>query len=51
MDSILADVERAGLTIYSEKLEFYVRGVKIIGFVCDPGGKRPSTSKVIKIIK
>ena len=51
MDSMLADVERAGLTIHGEKSEFCVRGVKIVGFVCDPGGKRPSASKVIKIVE
>ena len=51
MDSILADIERASLTIHSEKSEFCVRGVKIVGFVYDPSGKRPSASKVIKIIK
>ena len=48
---MLTDIKRASLTIYSKKLEFYVRGVKIIGFVYNPSGKRPSTSKVIKIIK
>ena len=48
---MLADLERASLTIYGEKSEFCVRGVKIVGFICDPDGKRLVALKIIKIIE
>lgn len=51
MDGVLADVERAGLTIAGEKSEFCMQGVKIVGYICDTDGKRPAASKIIKIVE
>jgi hypothetical protein len=49
LDRVLADLERAGLTISMEKSQFCMRGLQIVGYVCDVHGRHPVSSKTIKI--
>ena len=51
LDSVLVDLERAGCTISGEKSQFCMPGIKIVGFVCDSEGRRPDSSKVIKLLE
>lgn len=48
LDAVLADVERAGITIARAKSQFCYSGIKIVGFICDSDGRHPDTSKVLK---
>ena len=49
LDKVLADLERAGLTISVEKSQFCMRGLQIVGYVCDVHGRHPESSKTAKI--
>jgi hypothetical protein len=49
LDRVLADLERAGLTISMEKSQFCMRGLQIVGYVCDVQGRHPVSSKTAKI--
>ena len=49
LDNVLADVERAGVTISGEKSDWCWNGVKIVGFVCGEAGRWPQASKVDKL--
>ena len=51
LNSVLADLERAGCTISSPKSQFCMPGIRIVGFVCNYLGKHPNSAKVIKIVK
>jgi len=46
----LIQLERASCTI-SLKLQFYIDGIKIVGFVCRVEGRTLNSTKVIKILK
>jgi hypothetical protein len=48
---VLANLERAGLTISGAKLQFCIEGIKVVGYVCDIEGRKPATAKVIKILE
>jgi hypothetical protein len=51
LNNVFADLERAGCTISGPKSQFYIPGIRIVGFVCDYLGKYPDSAKVIKIIE
>ncbi len=51
MDRVLADLERTGCTISGAKSQFYMAGIKVIGYLCDIEGRHPDTAKIIKIFK
>ncbi len=50
LDKVLADLERAGVTIAGAKSQFCQAGFKIVGHICDADGRHPDTSKVLKIL-
>ena len=50
LDEVLADLERAGVTIAGAKSQFCRAGLKIVGYICDADGRHPDTSKVLKIL-
>ena len=50
LDKVLADLERAGVTIAGAKSQFCRAGIKIVGYICDANGRHPDTSKVLKIL-
>ncbi|KAF1980716.1 hypothetical protein K402DRAFT_307960, partial [Aulographum hederae CBS 113979] len=50
LDSVLADIERAGMTVSGGKLKLCVTGVEVVGFVCDSDGRHPTQSKIDKIM-
>jgi len=50
LDRTLIRLERAGCTI-SPKSQFYMDGIKIVGFVCRAEGRTPDSAKVIKILE
>lgn len=51
LDAVLANLERAGVTISGEKSRFCVRGMKVVGYVCDADGRHPESAKVAKILE
>ena len=50
LDVVLANIERAGATISGEKSQFCMRGLKVVGFVCNINRRHPDAAKVIKIV-
>ena len=50
LDAVLADLERAGITIAGTKSQFCYSGIKIVGYICDSKGQHPDRSKVLKIL-
>lgn len=50
LDAVLADLERAGITIAGAKSQFCCAGIKIVGYICNFEGRHPDTSKVLKIL-
>ncbi len=50
LDTILADLERAGVTIAEAKSQFCRAGIKIVGYICDANGRHPDTPKIINIL-
>ncbi|RKP33239.1 hypothetical protein BJ085DRAFT_23158, partial [Dimargaris cristalligena] len=48
--NILATLEDAGLTISGEKSLFGTPSIKIVGFICNKDGRRPSREKINKIM-
>ncbi len=50
LDKVLADLERAGVTIAGAKSLFCRAGLKIVGYICDADGRHLDTSKVLKIL-
>ena len=50
LDKVLADLERAEVTIAGAKSQFCRAGIKILGYICDVDGRHPDTSKVLKIL-
>ena len=50
LDEVLADYERAGVTISGAKSQFAMPGIRIVGYICDYDGRHPDTAKVIKIV-
>ena len=51
LDKVLADIERAGATISGEKSKFCVKGMKVIGYVCDTDGRHPEVAKIATIVE
>ncbi len=49
LDKVLADLERAGVTIAGAKSQFFRAGIKIVGYICDANGRHLDTSKILKI--
>ena len=50
LNRTLVQLERASCTI-SLKSQFYIDGIKIVGFICRVEGRTPNSVKVIKILK
>ena len=50
LDVVLANIERAGATVSGKKSQFCMRGLKVVGFVCDINGRHPDAAKMIKIV-
>ncbi len=50
LNKVLADLERADVTIAGAKSQFCRVGLKIMGYICDADGRHPDTSKVLKIL-
>ena len=50
LDGVLADCERAGITISGIKSQFCMDGLKVLGFLCDANGRHPDHDKVRKIL-
>jgi hypothetical protein len=50
IDQALVRIERAGGTI-GPKSQFCMDGIKVVGFVCSAEGRRPDSTKVIKILE
>ena len=50
IDKALVRLERAGCTI-GLKLQFYIDGIKLVGFVCRAEGRSLDDAKVIKILE
>ncbi len=50
LDKVLADLERAGVTIAGAKSQFCRTGINIVRYICDADGHFPDKSKVLKII-
>jgi RNase H-like domain found in reverse transcriptase len=51
LDAVLADLERAGVTVAGEKSKFCMAGLKIVGYVCDSDGRHPDQRKILAIIE
>ena len=51
LDAVLLDIERAGATIAGDKLQLCMKGIHIVGYVCDQYGRHPQASKIEKIVK
>lgn len=49
LDTVLADQEKAGITIAKVKSRFSCFGIKIIGYICASERQYPDTSQVLKI--
>ncbi len=50
LDKVLAELERAGITIAGAKFQFCRAVIKIVGYICDANGRHPDNSKVLKIL-
>ncbi len=50
LDKVLADLERARITIARAKSQFCCASIKIVGYICDADGRYPDTFKVLKIL-
>ena len=50
LNKVLADWERADVTIAGAKSQFCRVGLKIVGYICDADGCHPDTFKVLKIL-
>ena len=50
LDQILADLEKAGVTISRVKSQFCQADIKIVGYICDVDGHHLDTSKALKIL-
>lgn len=49
LDTVLADLERASITITGAKSKFCCSGIKIVGFICDYEERHSDISKALKI--
>ncbi len=50
LDKVLADLERAGVTIARAESQFCRASIKIVEYICDANSRHPDTSKVLKIL-
>jgi hypothetical protein len=44
LDKVLCDIERAGLTVYSGKLQFLYIQMKIVSYITDARGRHPDAA-------
>ena len=51
LDRILEHIEQAGYTIARLKSQFYINGIKIVGYVYKVEGRSLDSAKIIKILK
>lgn len=51
LDAVLATLERAGCTLSGAKSQWCMNGIKVVGYICGADGRRPESSKVIKIVE
>lgn len=49
LDKIPSNLEQAGIIIFRAKSQFYLVGLKIVGYICNANGPHPDTLKVLKI--
>ncbi|KAJ6114337.1 hypothetical protein N7486_000115 [Penicillium sp. IBT 16267x] len=50
LDETLYLLELAGMVISAEKSQFVMKGVAVVGWVCDRNGRRPDEVKVAKLV-
>ena len=50
LDTVLADIKRAGGMIAGYKSVFVAEGIKVVAYVCDFNGRYPDIEKVKKIL-
>ena len=50
LDKVLANLERAEVTIAGAKSQFCQAGIKIVGYICNIDSCHLDTSKVLKIL-
>jgi hypothetical protein len=46
LDKVLCDMERAGLTVYSGKLQFLCTQMKIVSYVTDARDRHPDAARI-----
>lgn len=51
VDGVLADLERAGITVAFSKLQLLCKKIKIVGYVTDAEGRHPDAVRVLKIVE
>ncbi|KAJ5963047.1 hypothetical protein N7481_001456 [Penicillium waksmanii] len=49
LDEALYLLELAGAVISAEKSQFMMKGIEVVGWVCDINGRRPNEAKVAKV--
>jgi hypothetical protein len=49
LDETLYLLELAGAVISAEKSQFLMKGIEVVGWVCDINGRRPDEAKVAKV--
>jgi hypothetical protein len=50
LDTVLADLERAGAIMSAEKSKFCMVELKIVRYACDADGRHPNSLKILKIL-
>ena len=51
LDTILINLKRTGATVSKNKSQFYIAGIKMIGYIYNFKNRHPDVSKIIKILK
>jgi hypothetical protein len=49
LDKVLYDIERAGLTVHSGKLQFLCTQMKIVSYITDARGRHPDVARIQKL--
>jgi len=51
LDKILINVECANRSVSDKKLQYIMKQLKIVEFVCKPNGRSSAANKVLKIVQ
>ncbi len=51
LDTILANLERAGATVSENKSQFCMAGIKVVGYIYNSEDRHPDVSKITKILE